>query len=77
MTTLTVVAKWIIKEARDTGVQAVAKNVSFACTVYYIWATKKARIFESKITHPTGIVRYIKIQVYRVLYASFPNLIKL
>ena len=74
LTTLKAAAKWIIKEARGTGVQAVAKKVGFACTVYYIWATRNARMFEGKIVHPTGIIRDIKIQVYRVLHASFPNL---
>ncbi|GFZ12866.1 hypothetical protein Acr_23g0012510 [Actinidia rufa] len=74
LTTLKAAAKWIIKEARGTGVHAVAKKVGFACTVYYIWATRNARMFEGKIVHPTGIIRDIKIQVYRVLHASFPNL---
>ena len=66
LTTLKAAAKWIIKEARGTGDQVVAKKVGFACTVYCIWATRNARIFEGKITHSTGIIRDIKIQVYRV-----------
>ena len=74
LTTIRAAAKWIIKEARGTGVQAIAKKVGFACTVYCIWKTRNARIFEGKILHPTGIIRYIKIQVYRTLHASFPNL---
>ncbi|GFS36124.1 hypothetical protein Acr_00g0044230 [Actinidia rufa] len=74
LTTLKATSKWIIKEARGMGVQVVAKKVGFACTVYYIWATRNARIFEGKIAHSTGIIRDIKIQVYRVLHASFPNL---
>ncbi|GFZ09181.1 hypothetical protein Acr_20g0009890 [Actinidia rufa] len=74
LTTLKASAKWIIKEARGMGVQAVAKKVGFACTVYCIWATRNARMFEGKIIHPMGIIRDIKIQVYRVLHASFLNL---
>ncbi|GFY92706.1 pyruvate decarboxylase-2 [Actinidia rufa] len=46
LTTLKAAAKWIIKEARGTGVQAIAKKVGFACTIYCIWVTRNARKFE-------------------------------
>ncbi|GFZ11073.1 hypothetical protein Acr_22g0004710 [Actinidia rufa] len=61
---------WNLQSKKDS-LWAVAKKVGFACTVYFIWATRNARIFEGKITHPTGVIRDIQIQVYRVLHASF------
>ncbi|GFZ19684.1 hypothetical protein Acr_28g0003890 [Actinidia rufa] len=73
-TALERVHQWAATEARATSVQAIAKKVGFTCTVYCIWKTRNARIFEGKILHPTGIIRDIKIQVYRNLHASFPNL---
>ncbi|GFZ02105.1 hypothetical protein Acr_15g0007140 [Actinidia rufa] len=74
LTTIKAAAKWIIKEARGTGVQAIAKKTGLACTVYCIWKHRKARMFEGKISHPYSIIRDIKIQVYRSLHGSFPNL---
>ncbi|XP_057460090.1 uncharacterized protein LOC130750511 [Actinidia eriantha] len=48
MNTLKAAVKWIIKEARGTGVQAKAKQIGFACTVYYLWEARNERIFEGR-----------------------------
>ncbi|GFZ10582.1 hypothetical protein Acr_21g0011810 [Actinidia rufa] len=61
------------QKARGTGVQAIAKRIGIACTVYCIWKHRNTRIFEGKITHPSSIIRDIKIQVYRSLHGFFPN----
>ena len=36
MQTLKAVVKWMIKDARGTGIQAKAKKISLACTVYHL-----------------------------------------
>ena len=74
LSTLKAAAKWIKKEGRGTGAQAIAKKVGLACTVYSIWTMRNARMFEGKIISPADAIRDIKIQVYRVLYATFPNI---
>ena len=73
LTTLKATVKWIIKEARGTGVQAVAKKTGLACTVYCIWKYRNARMFEGQVSYPNCIIRDIKIQVYMVLRETFPN----
>ncbi|GFZ06915.1 hypothetical protein Acr_18g0010850 [Actinidia rufa] len=74
LTTLKAAAKWIKKEARGTGAQAIAKKTGFAATVYFIWKARNAKIFEGTPIQTTSIIRDIKIQVYRGLYEKFPNL---
>ena len=74
MTTLKAAVKWIKKEARGTSAQAIAKKVGLACTVYSIWIMRNARMFEGKIIPPADAIRDIKIQVYRVLHATFLNI---
>ena len=74
LSTLKAAAKWIKKEGRGTGAQAIAKKVGLACTVYSIWTMRNARMFEGKIISPADAIRDIKIQVYKVLYATFPNI---
>ena len=74
LTTIKAASKWIIKEARGTGIQSVVKKIGFACSVYHIWKARNMRIFEGKVSHPSSIIREIKIQVYRALYVYFPNL---
>ena len=74
LTTHKAAAKWIIKEARGTGVQAVAKKLGFAATVYCIWKARNLRIFEGKVPHTPNIIRDIKLQVYRGLHGNFPNI---
>ena len=74
LSTLKAAAKWIKKEGRGTGAQAIAKKVGLACTVYSIWTMRNARMFEGKIISPADAIRDIKIQVYRVLYATFSNI---
>ena len=74
LTTLKAAAKWIVKEARGTAVQAVAKQLGFAATVYCIWKARNARMYEGKVLHTSGIVRDIKMQVYRALHGSFSDL---
>ena len=76
MTTLKVVVKWIAKEARGTGVQSKVKKIGLACSVYYIWEARNARIFESKIKQPKAIVRYIQME-YRVIFNLYPDIIGL
>ncbi|GFY93106.1 hypothetical protein Acr_08g0015020 [Actinidia rufa] len=74
LTTLEATAKWIVKEGMGTGVPAIAKKLGFAATVYCIWKTRNARIFEGKVSHTADIVRDIKLQVFRGLHETFPNL---
>ena len=73
LATLKAAVKWTIKEAWDTGVQAIAKRIGIACTVYCLWKHRNARMFEGKINHPSSITRDVKIQVYRSLHGFFPN----
>ena len=74
MGTLKAAVKWIFKEARGTGIQAKAKRIGLACTVYYIWEARNERIFEDIIKDPKDIIRRIQIQVYRVLYNLYPDI---
>ena len=46
--TIKAAVKWIIKEARGTGGQAIAKRMGIACTVYCIWKHRNAKMFEGK-----------------------------
>ncbi|GFZ20850.1 hypothetical protein Acr_29g0000120 [Actinidia rufa] len=62
MGTLKAAVKWIFKEARGTGIQAKAKRIGLACTVYYIWEARNERIFEDIIKDPKDIIRRIQIQ---------------
>ncbi|PSS36171.1 Reverse transcriptase zinc-binding domain protein [Actinidia chinensis var. chinensis] len=73
LNTLKAAVKLTIKDVRGTGVQAIFKRVGIACTVYCIWKHRNIRIFEGKISHPSSIIRDIKMQVYRSLHGFFPN----
>ncbi|XP_057489694.1 uncharacterized protein LOC130775591 [Actinidia eriantha] len=72
--TLKAAVKWMIKEARGTGVPAKIKRINLASTVYHIWEARNQRNFEGKIKHPEAIIRRIQIQVYRCLYGLFPDI---
>ena len=74
LTTLKATAKWIIKEGRGTGVPAVAKKLGFASTVYCVWKARNAKIFEGKACRNADIVRDIKLQVFRGLHETFPDI---
>ncbi|GFS38098.1 hypothetical protein Acr_00g0055650 [Actinidia rufa] len=74
LTTLKATTKWIIKEGRGSGVPAVAKKLGFASTVYCVWKARNAKIFEGKASRNTDIVRDIKLQVFRGLHETFPNI---
>ncbi|GFS34500.1 hypothetical protein Acr_00g0034240 [Actinidia rufa] len=65
MQTLKATVKWMIKEARGTGLQSKAKKISLACIVYRLWELENQRIFEGKINLQEAIIRRIQIQVYR------------
>ncbi|GFY83129.1 hypothetical protein Acr_02g0013690 [Actinidia rufa] len=41
--------KWISKEGRGTGVQAIAKRIGIACVVYCLWKHRNTRMFEGKL----------------------------
>ncbi|PSR91447.1 Transcriptional activator like [Actinidia chinensis var. chinensis] len=58
-------------------VQSKAKKVAFACTVYYIWEARNEKIFEGVTKQPKVIVRRIQLQVYRVIFNLYPDLIRL
>ena len=73
MSTLKAVVKWITKEARGTGIQAKAKKIGLACSVYCIWKARNEMIFEGKIKQPNAIVRCIQTQLYRVTYNCWKN----
>ena len=74
LTTLKATTKWISKEGRGTGVPAVAKKLGFASTVYCVWKARNAKIFEGKTSRNTDIIRDIKLQVFRGLHETFPNM---
>ena len=69
--------KWITKEARGTGVQAKAKKIGLACSVYYVWEARNEKIFEGNIKQPKAIVKCIQTQVYRVIYNFYLDIIGL
>ncbi|GFS40250.1 hypothetical protein Acr_00g0067380 [Actinidia rufa] len=73
MQTLKAAVKWMIKEARGTGVPAKIKRLTLASTIYHIWEAKNQRNFEGKIRQPKAIVRRIQIQVYRCMYSLYPD----
>ena len=73
MQTLKAAVKWMIKEARGTGLPAKIKKISLACTVYHIWEARNQRNFEGKINQPEAIIRRIQIQVYKNIYSLFPD----
>ena len=73
LNTIKAAVKWTIKEARGTGVQAIEKRIGIACIVFCVWKHRNARMFEGKISHPTSIIRDIKMQTYRSLHGFFPN----
>ena len=74
MQTIKASVKWMIKEARGTGLQAKVKRISLACTVYHLWEARNQKIFEGKSNQPEAIVRRIQIQVYRSIYCLFPDM---
>ncbi|XP_057463935.1 uncharacterized protein LOC130753806 [Actinidia eriantha] len=74
LTTLKATAKWIIKEGRGSGVPAVAKKLGFASTVYCVWKARNAKIFKGKASRNADIVRDIKLQVFRGLHETVPNI---
>ncbi|GFS44393.1 hypothetical protein Acr_00g0090060 [Actinidia rufa] len=49
LTTLKAAIKWISKEGRGTGVQAIAKRIGIACVVYYLWKHRNTRMFEGQV----------------------------
>ncbi|XP_057489421.1 uncharacterized protein LOC130775286 [Actinidia eriantha] len=67
MQTLKAAVKWMIKEARGPGLQAKAKRISLACTVYHLWEARNQKLFEGKIESPEAIIRRIQIQVHRCI----------
>ncbi|GFZ08668.1 hypothetical protein Acr_20g0004760 [Actinidia rufa] len=68
MQTIKASVKWLIKEARGTGLQAKIKKISLACTVYHLWEeARNQRIFEGKIKSPEALIRGIQIQVHRCI----------
>ena len=69
MQTIKATVKWMIKEARGTGLQAKAKKISLACTVYHIWEARNQRLFEGKIRNPKALLRSIQIHVHRSIYS--------
>ena len=73
LTTLKAAIKWISKEGRGTGVQAIAKRIGIACVVYCLWKHRNTRMFEGKVTHPSSMIRDIKIQIYRAVQEVFPE----
>ena len=77
MSTLKAATKWIFKEAKGTGIQARAKRIGFACTVYYMWEARNKRIFEGVIKQPEDIIRRIQIQVYSGLYNLYPDMYRI
>ncbi|XP_057975288.1 uncharacterized protein LOC131162701 [Malania oleifera] len=72
MSTLKAAVKWLHKEVKGTGVQAVAKRISLATKVYSIWYFQNKRRFEGKAISPECVFRVIQIHVYRVLHDRFP-----
>ena len=64
----------MLKKPEEQGVQSVAKKLGIAATVYCIWQARNARMFEGKIFQKSGIIRDIKIQVYRGIHGNFPNI---
>ncbi|GFS37912.1 hypothetical protein Acr_00g0054780 [Actinidia rufa] len=73
MSTLKGATKWIFKEAKGTGIQARAKRMGLACTVYYMWEARNERIFEGVIKHLEDIIRRIQIQCI-VLMVNWPGI---
>ncbi|GFY95894.1 hypothetical protein Acr_11g0002000 [Actinidia rufa] len=67
MQTIKASVKWLIKEAKGTGLQAKIKKISLACTVYHLWEARNQRIFEGKIKSPEALIRGIQIQVHRCI----------
>ncbi|GFY81235.1 hypothetical protein Acr_01g0010440 [Actinidia rufa] len=67
MQTIKASVKWLIKEARGTGLQAKIKKISLACTVYHLWEARNQRIVEGKIKSPEALIRGIQIQVRRCI----------
>ncbi|GFZ14733.1 hypothetical protein Acr_24g0009230 [Actinidia rufa] len=73
LTTLKAAIKWISKEGRGTGVQAIAKRIGIACVVYCLWKHRNTRMFEGKVTHPSSMIRDIKIQINRAVQRICPE----
>ena len=73
MHTLKAAVKWMIKEARGTGLPAKFKKISLACTIYHIWVARNKRIFDGKVESPEAILRRIQIHAYRSIFSLFPD----
>ncbi|XP_057493231.1 uncharacterized protein LOC130778743 [Actinidia eriantha] len=67
MQTIKASVKWLIKEARGTGLQAKTKKISLARTVYHLWEARNQRIFEGTIKSSEALIRGIQIQVHRCI----------
>ncbi|XP_057950324.1 uncharacterized protein LOC131145199 [Malania oleifera] len=77
MTTIKASLKWIHKEGKGSGIQAVGKKASLAITVYWLWHFRNKRRFEGIITHPDAIIKVIQTHIWRVVYEKFPSLCNL
>lgn len=75
LTTLKAAVKWVIKEARGTGIQAKMKKLALASSTYFLWEARNLRIFEGKVQSPEAVIRKIQISVYGVLNYLHPDFI--
>jgi len=64
--------KWLRKEGRGSSWQSKAKQVAFACSVYYIWSARNRLIFEGQSILVDSIISRIKTQVYRIIFSMYP-----
>ncbi|GFZ03755.1 hypothetical protein Acr_16g0003790 [Actinidia rufa] len=63
LTTLKAAIKWISKEGRGTGVQAIAERIGIACVVYCLWKHRNTRMFEGKrgVAVAAGSIAFVDV----------------
>ncbi|KAL2253455.1 UNVERIFIED_CONTAM: Retrovirus-related Pol polyprotein from type-2 retrotransposable element R2DM [Sesamum indicum] len=73
MSTLQSATKWLKKEKIGSSVQNKARHLALACTVYTLWRHRNEVIFEGSTPCPEGLIRFVKVTLYRVLWTLFPH----
>ncbi|XP_047978697.1 uncharacterized protein LOC125220584 [Salvia hispanica] len=72
-TTIKSAIKWLVRDRRPSRIVHVAERIALIATVYYIWLARNAAIMDGKRYDNVWIVFQIKIVVYSILYAKFPQ----
>ncbi|KAI5658807.1 hypothetical protein M9H77_27600 [Catharanthus roseus] len=75
MSTIPSCLKWLGKECKGKSWRNSFSKRCFVASMYYVWECRNRVLFEEYVPDRNYIVHKIKIQVYKVLYASYPHIL--